>query len=130
MVTDHLRILMRLPPKALSPNARGHWAKRGRAYRRYKEDACLLALAAQGGPAGRREWRRARVVCHFFYRVRRRRDGDNLIASMKAAFDGLEAAGVIRNDSGLIQTPPRITIDPRRRPGVEIELNEAHPHGR
>jgi len=127
MVTDHLRILMRLPPKALSPNARGHWAKRGRAYRRYKEDACLLALAAQGGPAGRREWRRARVVCHFFYRVRRRRDGDNLIASMKAAFDGLEAAGVVRDDSGLIQVPPRITVDRQTRPRVEITVEPETP---
>jgi len=121
-VSDPVRISMQLPPKALSPNARSHLFAYRRAYREYKEAAYLLALAAQGGE--RRRWTRATVTCRFLYRVARRRDGDNLIASMKAAFDGLEAAGVIRNDAGLIHLPPKITIDPSTRPRVEIEVRE------
>ena len=41
------------------------------------------------------------VTPHFFWPDKRRRDKDNAVASLKAAFDGLQDGGVIENDAEL-----------------------------
>jgi len=42
----------------------------------------------------------------FFHKENRRRDGDNLNASIKAAIDGLTKAGVYVDDHQVILHPP------------------------
>ena len=49
----------------------------------------------------------------------RSRDGDNALASLKAAFDGLADAGVVDNDSGITHLPVSFSID-LKRPRVEL----------
>jgi Holliday junction resolvase RusA-like endonuclease len=68
----------------------------------------------------------ARVV--FYAKDARRRDRDNILASMKPAFDGLVDAGILADDEGLTHAPVRIEID-RKNPRVEITIEpiDAHP---
>jgi len=108
-------IVLPLPPRELSPNARPHWAVKARAIRQYRETAYLSALAVR--PA--RPWQTAKVTACFFFRTRRRRDRDNLLASLKAAFDGIADARVVANDAGMIHMPVEQYVD-RKNPRVEI----------
>lgn len=77
------------PPKALSPNARVHWAVRSKATRSYFQAAYYHAKAARwalehDGPV--------RLCITFHPPDKRHRDDDNLIASFKAARDGIALA--------------------------------------
>jgi Holliday junction resolvase RusA-like endonuclease len=108
-------IVLPLPPRELSPNARPHWAVKARAVRCYREAAYLSALASRPG----RPLQAAKVTACFFFRDRRRRDRDNLLASLKPAFDGIADARVVTNDAGLIHMPVEQCVD-RRDPRVEI----------
>ncbi len=61
----------------------------------------------------------------FYVKCRRRRDGDNALASLKAAFDGLQDGGLIADDSGLIHHPVRFVVDKEKAGTVELEITEA-----
>lgn len=115
-----LTIAMPLPPKELSPNARPNRWKLASARRSYRIRAKIAALAALGRRAAPR-WTRATVRIRFFHTVNRRRDKDNLLASLKAAFDGLADAGVVENDSGMTYLPVEVFID-QDRPRVELTV--------
>jgi crossover junction endodeoxyribonuclease RusA len=85
------------PPKAASPNARAHWAAVHRARSRYRADARILALAAGARDTGKTLPPNAAL--HVTLRVcppdKRRRDWDNIIASLKSGLDGIaDALGV------------------------------------
>jgi Holliday junction resolvase RusA-like endonuclease len=110
-----------LPPAVLSPNARVHWGAKAKAVKRYRETANLTARAA----LGRRDvpMQQARVTARFFFVDRRRRDRDNLLASLKPAFDGLADAHMIANDAGMTHMPVEIAVD-RDYPRVEIEIEK------
>ena len=76
------------PPKELSPNARGHWAKKAKAAKAYKE-ACIWTL---------KEWQVRRInapglkIHVTFYRpTKHKHDMDNLIARFKAGQDAIAA---------------------------------------
>jgi Holliday junction resolvase RusA-like endonuclease len=110
-----LVVVLPLPPQELSPNARPHYMAKARAVKRYREAAHLSALAER--PA--RPMQAAKVTARFFFRTRRRRDRDNLLASLKPAFDGIADARVVTNDSGMIHMPVEQYVD-RTDPRVEI----------
>ncbi len=101
-------LVLRLPwpPPELSPNARVHWAEKQRATRDYRFE-CFASAANHriSETFARRPVRRrtplstpvtARVV--FVVPDRRRRDLDNALASMKAAWDGLVDQGLLVDD--------------------------------
>lgn len=74
------------PPKELSPNARLHWSKLAKAKKTYRA-ACGWTSKEQG--ARRIEVATLNVKATFFPPDRRAYDQDNLIARMKAGFDGV-----------------------------------------
>lgn len=113
-------VTLPLPPKQLSPNARCHWAVKAKAVSKYREDACSAASA--DGVRGSR-LATATVECRFYFKTSRRRDGDNLLSSMKSAFDGLVDAGVFSDDSGLTHLPVVQEID-KDNPRVEIHIRK------
>lgn len=84
-----MNIVFPWPPADLSPNARVHWAKLARAKKTYRM-ACFAQAHVQGIKPAQAE----RVAVHltFVPPDRRKRDLDNLIASMKAGIDGLADA--------------------------------------
>ena len=121
-MTD-LIVTLPLPPKTLSPNARAHWAAKGRAVRDYRwsaKMACLSALREAGEVVA---WDAAEVEPHFYFRVNRRHDPDNLAACLKSARDGLADAGLVKNDMFIINAEPVVGID-KKNPRVELWIRK------
>lgn len=118
-----LVVMLPLPPRELSPNWRGHWAKKARAAREYRIAARAATLQAMVAtlPVMFLPARTASVQATFRFRQARRRDRDNLLASLKAAFDGVVDAGLLVDDSGLTHEPVQIQIEPNR-PGVTLRV--------
>lgn len=83
------------PPRTLSPNTPGHWAKKASAKKAYRS-ACMRAVE-QGAWVGGFLPPDAllRVSLRFCPPDVRRRDLDNLLASMKSGLDGIaDAIGI------------------------------------
>lgn len=118
-----IKITMPLPPQCLSPNWRGHWAKKAEVTKWMRGGAMLLAQAEMDKPP---RWIEATVQATFYHRDKRRRDRDNALSSLKAVFDGLADAGVVANDSGLTHLPVRFEVD-KEHPRVELVVT---PHPR
>ena len=76
------------PSRILSPNARAHWSGIARAKRKARIDAYYLARAERPSLT----MTAPLVSIDFLPPDNRRRDLDNLIASMKAALDGISDA--------------------------------------
>jgi Holliday junction resolvase RusA-like endonuclease len=114
-----IRLVLPLPPPELSPNARVHHMAKARKIKAYR--ALALAAGIKAVLAARKtpNWHKATVQPTFYHARRRDRDGDNLTASLKAAFDGAADAGIIANDKGLTQLAAIQRID-RNRPRVEL----------
>lgn len=79
--------------KLLSLNGREHWSTRNRRAQALKKAAWAMALQGKVPPLGR-----VIVIAEYRPPDRRRRDADNLMSSVKAAIDGIVAAGVIPDD--------------------------------
>ena len=75
------------PPKELSPNARVHWARKAGVSQKYRQDACVLTLCEK-----KRHIEAACLHLTFCPPDRRRRDLDNMLASIKAGIDGIADA--------------------------------------
>jgi crossover junction endodeoxyribonuclease RusA len=117
-----MRLILPLPPRELAPNRRPHWAAKAKAVREYRTRAWAVARNVSNGQ--RLDWERAEVRTVFMLPDRRRRDPDNLMAAMKAAWDGIVDAHVLTDDRYLILHPPTLMVD-RARPRVEITLTDA-----
>lgn len=119
---ERVRFTLPLPPSVLSPNARPHWAAKAKAAKAYRFAARMAATAVW--PVYAPSLDEADVVCVFRFPIKgkRNRDRDNLLASMKAAFDGIADAGVVRNDSGF-RHEVRFG-EPTDDPHVEIIISE------
>ena len=118
------------PPSDVSPNARGHWSKKAKAVKAYR-DACGWECVAQGVEPLEANTLRvmeergigisARITFHA--PDKRPRDLDNMLGSVKAAIDAVATAiGV--DDSRWSITIARGTPKPRIG-AVLIELEAA-----
>lgn len=126
---EKMVITLPLPHPHLSPNSRVHHMVKARV----KRTARLLAKLEASNAMLRQDlethretvwgWRSATVRCRFYFRQDRRRDADNLLASMKSYFDGLTDSGLIADDSGLTHLPVFVARDGTN-PRVEIEITE------
>lgn len=85
-------VVLPWPDKTLHPNARPHWAKKAAAVKKARADAHWLTWSHVGRNL---RWAGARVSVTFNPPDKRRRDIDGMIASHKAAQDGIaDAIGV------------------------------------
>lgn len=116
-----IRIKLPLPSRALSPNSRVHWRKKGKE----TQTARMIARAATAKALAplprdfRFEVLGYRLV--FMWPDRRRRDDDNAAASCKAYRDGVaDALGI--DDSGLrMKEVPVMAVD-REDPGLFFDI--------
>lgn len=117
---SEIRIVLSLPHKDLSPNARPHWTKKAKLTASYREQAWALTLAA-GGHGLR--WEKAMAQATFYWPDCRRRDIRNAEHSIKAAYDGIVDAGLIVDDSAKVLThdATEFKVDPQH-PRVEIVI--------
>ena len=115
-------LTMPLPPLPLRPNGRAHWRTKAKATALYRELACLVAKKALGtAPAPM--WDKASVHYSFYFATNRFWDPSNACGSMKAAEDGLQDAGIIRNDRNLWPDRPSLAKDAAN-PRVVITVRE------
>lgn len=80
------------PPLTL--NGRMHWAVKANATKATRSAAFVMARAARIPPLARCE-----VLLTYCPRDKRRRDADNLVATLKACCDGLVDAHVVPDDT-------------------------------
>ncbi len=124
-----LTIVLPLPHRNLSPNARCHHMQKARHTEKARRDAGYATLAAINELSGSNEssmpWALATAKATFYFRAKNRRDKSNMGAWLKAYEDGITDAGVWRDDSVVTWLPPSIdNIDPKN-PRVEIEVTPA-----
>lgn len=112
-------ISLPLPSKKLSPNTRTHWAAKSKATAKARSDATVVARIAKPASC---PWEAAEVRCVFTFPVRRARDKDNLLAWLKAYFDGIASAGVVFNDSAFRHLPVEEAEPNKAAAGVVIEI--------
>jgi len=97
-------LVMAWPSRTLHPNARVHWAALAKARKAARHQAHALALAAGWRPGSIPAHGKLHLWMDFYPPDRRRRDDDGLLASMKAARDGIaDALGV--DDSRFVSHP-------------------------
>lgn len=116
-----LHLIIPAPPKALHPNSRPHWRAKAAATKKYRRAVGMLAMEQLGRVE---PWKSATCYATFYVRDKRRRDADNALASLKAAFDALRDAGVIEDDSGLSHAPVRFIVNRDRAGTVDLVLNQ------
>ena len=90
-------ILVVIPGRPPSPNARRHWRAISKDNAHWKEIARLATVEAL--PTGWEPLRRCRMTVEFVVPDRRDRDDDNLIAAQKPCVDGIVRGGAILDDS-------------------------------
>jgi Holliday junction resolvase RusA-like endonuclease len=86
-----LQVTLPWPSRKLSPNFRGHWSQKAKATKAARTEAAY-ELIRQSTPIGIYMLRQnAKLHVHYDFAPpnRRRMDLDNLVASHKAAADGL-----------------------------------------
>lgn len=119
--------ILQLPMvRPLTLNARGsHWASGYKAKKQITNDTILMARARKVP-----QLQRARVELRYSPPDRRRRDVDNLVATLKPAVDGLRAAGVLIDDDPAhadlaipVIEPPR----PDHKPLVYLVITDLTP---
>ena len=120
-MTDAIQATIPLPPAALSPNARVHWAKRAKATKAHRF-AAFVAFAAAKREA---KWKHMRpIIVDIEYRCCKAakgyapKDAQNALSSLKASFDALQDACIVPNDSARWLTLGKVELltraaDPR-----------------
>lgn len=98
-MTEELTIILPLPNPALSPNVAigsyGGRMKKAAAAKRYRR---LAREAVEAEEIETAPWDRVIVGAKFFHKTKRRRDTDNAMASLKAAYDGIVDSGLVPDD--------------------------------
>jgi len=85
--TTKVTIDLPWPHKDLSPNARVHWGKKARAVRAARAEAHFMAIKAHARK--QLDGASISVVATFSPPDARRRDRDNMLASIKPYLDGI-----------------------------------------
>lgn len=116
-MSETLTISLPWPSKSLSPNARVHWRRAHEVKKLAKRDAFYATRAARNG---RIEADRVKVCVTFSPPDRRARDTDNMLASMKAAFDGISQAVGIDDSKWSLHIRP--IAEPVKNGLVTVEL--------
>lgn len=82
-------VVLPWPPSELSPNTRVHWAKKAKAAKKYGRDAYFASFAIGNSPPADCA---PLVSITFNPPNNRRRDLDNMLASIKSGLDGIASA--------------------------------------
>lgn len=106
------------PDRKLSPNSRVHWSVLSRAKAAAKKLAYYTALEAG---IGKIDADAVRVRYSFFPPSRRIYDTDNLIASMKAAADGVAQAIGVDDSKWELVISPRGPVEKNGMVKIDIE---------
>ncbi len=96
---ETITIVLPLPAKALSPNftigSIGGRFMKAAATKRYRR---LTKEAIENEQIETAPWSQASVKALFYFKSKGRRDQDNAMASLKAAYDGIVDSGLLSDD--------------------------------
>lgn len=106
------------PPKELNPNRKLHWAVKAKAVKKYRTECRYIAQAADFGLI---EAEFLDLVITIHPPDKRRRDKDNVIASLKAMQDAI--ADVTEIDDSRFDTSYRMR-EPIRGGAIKVEIKE------
>jgi hypothetical protein len=108
-----------LPSKTLGPHVRKNPYRYNRLFQDLKTVAWAEAKRARIPPL-----EGATVQLTFIVHMERVRDDSNWLCRAGAIFDGLKAAGVIKDDSEkyLTHLKPEYVVDKGQRPGVIVDI--------
>ena len=120
-MADVVTVTVGIPARTLQPNSRTHWAVKSKATKRARVESWTATQVAMYEANEKGGWKEATCQVHWYARDNRRRDKDNCLASLKATFDGLVDAGLLKDDSALTHLPLVIMVDARN-PRVELHL--------
>lgn len=124
MDNQSVKIILPLPPKVLSPNwtagslgtrfAKAAAIKRQKRLAKEEVERCILEDLP---------WKKVDVNVTFFHKVKRKRDEDNAMRSVKAAYDGFVVAGLVEDDDWehMSRKIPKFEVD-KNYPRVEFLL--------
>ncbi len=124
---NSITITIPIPHRALSPNARTHWATKAKKVKAARGVAWWYAkVDADWTPT---HWTNAISTVVWYAKTATHPDPDNALAMLKPYFDGLADAGVLANDRNLAHNPIRFEKD-KANPRVELtitKIEEARP---
>lgn len=114
------QIFLPWPSSKLSPNSRQHWASLARAKREYRHD-CFWAARKHGAEHSSAESLTVKITIHP--PDARRRDTDNILASLKSGLDGVaDAIGIDDSRWTLVICP----VGEKRKGGaIILEVTES-----
>ena len=95
-MNETLWLVLPLPNRALSPNARVRpFMKRAaaRKQRQGTKEAIDLQMCNS------LPWRKCEVAVNLYHKNKRKRDQDNAVAMLKSMYDGIVDAGVVEDDT-------------------------------
>ncbi len=116
-----MTIVLPLPNKLLSPNARPHWRAKSAQVAKHREWARLATMVLINADPPETIWTTATARATFYFKDKRRRDKSNLASSLKSYEDGITDAGLWVDDCGVTWLPVVIAID-KTDPRLEIEV--------
>lgn len=119
-------ITLPLPPKELNPNkqvaSRGGRMAKNRATDKYKTAAKVQVLATVAG-GWKPRWKTPTIQVEYYFPTMAFRDPDNCIATLKSAFDGLSASGLLDDDRDVTYLPVKRSKDAKN-PRVVIHISD------
>ena len=121
---EQLTISLPLPVRVLQPNCTiatyGGRMKKAAATKRYR---WLTRRAVQDEQIETGPWEKVGVTAEFFFRDGRRRDQDNAMASLKAAYDGIVDSELVPDDDfkHMRREAPNFSVD-KINPRVELTI--------
>lgn len=110
------------PDKRLSPNSRHHWAQVARAKKAAKRTAHYTVLEAGIGKINATA---VNVKLSFYPPSKRHYDADNLIASHKAALDGIAEAIGVDDSKFIISATPHGPVEKNGMVKVSLSWEDA-----
>lgn len=121
-----MTIVLPLPHKNLSPNARCHWRVKAQETAKMRHWSKVAAQAAMREDENRKvvasmPWAESTARATFYFRTKARHDRDNCLSSCKSVFDGFTDAGVWADDSAVTHLPVVLAHD-KNDPRLEIEV--------
>lgn len=120
MTDERIWIILPLPNRALSPNARVRPFMRRSAARKARR---IVAEAIDAQDIEGLPWGKCRVTVKMYHKRKRRRDVDNMVAMLKSTYDGIVDAGVVGDDTPelMVREWPEMLHD-KNAPRMEITI--------
>ena len=120
--SESLWLVLPLPNRALSPNARVHHFQKREAARKARR---LAREAVEGLNVNNLPWPSCRVSVKLYYKTDRKRDQDNAVAMLKSTYDGIVDAGVVTDDTPdkMARDWPKMLVD-KAAPRMELLITK------